>query len=155
MGLKKKIIRYSTQKISTEDIKSVTEALKSNFITEGPIISNFEKKLSHYTKAKAVTVVSSASTALIMACNALNLKNNFNLWTTPISFVSSANCAFYFGAKVDFVDINEESFNIDVNKLKKKLELAKKRNKLPKILVVVHLGGNPCELSEIKKLSKK
>ena len=122
MLLKKKIIRYSTQKISAEDIKSVSEALRSNFITEGPIISNFEKKLSLYTKARAATVVSSGSAALIMACDTLNLKNNFYLWKTSISFVASANCAFYFGAKVDFVDINEESFNIDVTKLKKKLK---------------------------------
>jgi dTDP-4-amino-4,6-dideoxygalactose transaminase len=151
----KKIIRYSTQEISKEDIKAVSKSLKSNFITEGPLINHFEKKLSNYTKSNYATVVNSASSALIIACGALGLKKNDYLWTTPISFVSSANCAFFYNAKVDFVDINYDSFNLNLNYLELKLAKAKKIKKLPKIIVLVHLGGNPCDLKEIKKLSIK
>ena len=94
----KKIIRYSTQKISTEDVEAVSKALKSNFITEGPLIDNFEKKLINYTKSNYATIVNNASSALIIACGALGLKKNDYLWTTPITFVSSANCAFFYNA---------------------------------------------------------
>ena len=151
----KKIIRYSTQVISKDDVSSVSKALKSSFITEGPLINNFEKKLTNYTKSKYATIVNSASSALIIACGALGLKKNDFLWTSPISFVSSANCAFFYNAKVDFVDINQNSFNLDVNQLELKLSKAKKQKKLPKIIVVVHLGGNPCDMKKIKRLSKK
>ncbi len=151
----KKIIRYSTQNIERKDINSVIDALKSDFITEGPIIKKFEISLCKYTKSKNATIVNSASTGLLIACQAINLTSKDTLWTTPITFVSSANCAFYFGAKVDFVDINSDSFNIDIDKLEKKLILSKKKNKLPKILVAVHLGGNPCDLKELKRLSLK
>ena len=98
----KKVIKYSTQNIDSNDIKSVVKTLKSDYITEGPIVRKFEKVLCNFAKSKNATVVNSASTALIIACSALNLSNKDILWTTPITFVSSANCAFYFNAKVDF-----------------------------------------------------
>lgn len=151
----KKVIKYSTQNIDSNDIKSVVKTLKSDYITEGPIVRKFEKVLCNFAKSKNATVVNSASTALIIACSALNLSNKDILWTTPITFVSSANCAFYFNAKVDFVDIDHDTFNLDVDKLEKKLISAKKKNKLPKILVIVHLGGSPCNLKKIRQLSKK
>ena len=151
----KKLIRYSTQHINNSDISAVNKVLKSDFLTEGPIIEKFEKKLCNYTKSKNAVAVNSASTGLIIACQALDLKKNDYLWTTPITFVSSANCAFYFQAKVDFVDINKDSFNIDVDKLEKKLIISKRKKKLPKILIIVHLGGNPVDLKRIKSLSNK
>ena len=155
MQLKKRLIRYSTQSISREDISAVSKALNSDFLTEGPIIEKFEKKLSKHVGAKNATTVCNASAALIIACNALKLSKNDYFWTTPISFASTANCALFFNARVDFVDINNETFNIDVDKLENKLISAKKKNKLPKILCVVHLGGNPCDLIKIKELSIK
>ena len=91
----KKIIRYSTQVISKNDVSSVSKALKSSFITEGPLIDNFEKKLTNYTNSKYATIVNSASSALIIACGALGLRKNDFLWTTPISFVSSANMNWF------------------------------------------------------------
>lgn len=151
----KRLIRYSTQHIDKSDISAVNKVLKSDFLTEGPIIKKFEQKLCKYTKSKNAVAVNSASTGLIIACQALNLKKNDYLWTTPITFVSSANCAFYFQAKVDFVDINKDSFNIDIDKLEKKLISSKRKKKLPKILIIVHLGGNPVDLKRIKKLSNK
>ncbi len=123
----KKIIRYSTQNIDRKDISSVINVLKSDYITEGPIIKKFELSLCKYTKSKNATIVSNASTGLLIACQAINLTSKDILWTTPITFVSSANCAFYFGAKVDFVDINSDSFNIDIDKLEKKLIISKKK----------------------------
>ena len=149
------MIPYARQNISKEDINFVKKILKSEYLTSGPATLRFEKKVAKYCSSKFAIATNSGTSALHISCLSLNLKKGDYVWTSPISFVASANCAFYFGAKVDFVDINEESFNIDVNKLKKKLEIAKKKNRLPKVLVVVHLGGNPCELSEIKKLSKK
>jgi len=155
MELKKRLIRYSTQSISLDDVKAVTSALNSDFLTEGPIIEKFEKKLSNLVGAKNATAVCNASAALIIACNALRLRKNDYFWTTPISFASTANCALFFKARVDFVDINNETFNIDIEKLENKLINAKKINKLPKILCIVHLGGNPCDLIKIKNLSRK
>ena len=143
----KKLIRYSTQHIDKNDISAVNKVLKSDFLTEAQSWKIW-KKLCNYTKSKNAVAVNSASTGLIIACQALNLKNDY-LWTTPITFVSSANCAFYFQAKVDFVDINKDSFNIDIDKLEKKL-ISSKRKKLPKILIIVHLGGNPVDLKRLK-----
>jgi UDP-4-amino-4,6-dideoxy-N-acetyl-beta-L-altrosamine transaminase len=155
MQLKKRLIRYSTQSISVEDIKAVSKALNSDFLTEGPLIEKFEKKLAKHVGATKATAVCNASAALIIACNALKLIKNDYFWTTPISFAATANCALFFKARVDFVDINNDTFNIDVEKLENKLIYAKKNNKLPKILCVVHLGGNPCDLLKIKNLSRK
>jgi len=155
MILKKKLIRYSTQSINSADINSVLNALKSDFLTEGPLINKFEKKLCKIVDSKYASAVSSASAGLLLACKALNLSKKSIIWTTPITFISSITCGLHIGAKIDLVDINEISFNIDIEKLKKKLIKAKKINKIPKILVVVHLGGNPCELESIKKLSNK
>ena len=151
----RKLIRYSTQNIDRSDIKAVSEVLKSDFITEGPVIKKFEHSLCKYTKSKNSTVVNSASTGLIIACQSLGLSAKDFIWTTPITFVSSANCAFFFNAKVDFVDIDPETFNIDLDELEEKLIISKKKKKLPKILIIVHLGGNPANLKRVKKLSKK
>ena len=149
------MIPYSRQHIFPKDLKKVTKVLKSNYLTQGPQIGKFEKKISKKCKSKYSVVVNSATSALHLACLALGLKKDDYLWTVPITFVASANCGLYCGAKIDLVDINKDTFNIDINSLEQKLFKAKKQNKLPKILVPVHLGGNPCDLEKISSLAKK
>ncbi len=149
-----KTIPYGKQRITKEDVQAVTEALTSELITQGPIVPSFEQALCDYTQAQFAVAVNSGTSALHIACMALNLGKNDWLWTTPISFVASSNCALYCGAKVDFVDINSETWNIDVSCLHQKLIKAKKDNRLPKILVAVHLCGLSCEMQEILNLSK-
>lgn len=149
------MIPYSRQSICNKDIKSVLKVMKSDFITQGPIIKKFEKKLSSYCNAKYAIAVSSATAALHLSCMSLGLKKGDYLWTSPISFVASANCGVYCGADIDFVDIDEATFNIDTSKLEQKLKIAKKENKLPKILIPVHLGGLSSNMKEIYRLSKK
>ena len=149
-----KKIPYSRQSIDNSDIASVNKVLKSDYLTTGPQTKKFENLLSKYCKSKYSVVVNSATSALHIACMALNLKKNDILWTSPISFVASANCGLYCGAKIDFVDIDIKTFNISISKLKQKLITAKKNKKLPKVLVVVHLGGLSCEMQEIRKMSK-
>ena len=136
------MIPYSRQKIFKEDIDNVKKVLKSNFLTTGPQVDKFEKELKKKFKSKYVTCVNSATSGLHLACIALGLKKGDYLWTSGISFVASANCGLYCGAKIDLVDIDIGNFNISVSKLKEKLELAFKKKKIPKILVVVHMGGN-------------
>ena len=146
---------YSRQYLFPKDIKEVVKVLKSKYLTQGPQIEKFEKKLSKKTKSKYAVVANSATSALHLACLALGLKKNDYLWTVPITFIASANCGIYCGAKIDLVDINKDTFNIDVKALEQKLQQAKKKNKLPKILIPVHLGGNPCDLEKINSLAKK
>ena len=151
----KNLIPYSRQYIDAKDIEAVTKVLKSDFLTSGPQVNNFEKKINKFCKNKYSVAVNSATSALHIACKALGLKQNDHVWTSSISFVASANCALYCGAKIDFIDIEKDTFNISISKLKKKLESAKKKNQLPKIIIPVHLGGLSCEMSEIYSLSKK
>lgn len=146
---------YSRQYLFPKDIKEVVKVLKSKYLTQGPQIEKFEKKLSKKTKSKYAVVTNSATSALHLACLALGLKKNDYLWTVPITFIASANCGIYCGAKIDLVDINKDTFNIDIKVLEQKLQQAKKKNKLPKILIPVHLGGNPCDLEKINSLAKK
>ncbi len=149
------MIPYSRQLIDQKDIKSVVKVLKSNLLTQGPLVPKFEKKIQSIVKSKYAVAVNSATSGLHIACLSLGLKKGDILWTTPNSFVASANCALYCNAKIDFVDINLYDFNICHEKLEEKLKLSKKKNQLPKILVVVHFAGNPCNLEKIKVLSKK
>ena len=113
-----------------------------------------KKKISKYTNSQFSIALNSGTSALHVACLSIGLKKGDYLWTSAISFVASANCGAYCGAKIDFVDIDLDTFNISISELKKKLKNAKRQKKLPKVLVLVHLAGNPCNLSEIKKLSK-
>lgn len=149
------MIPYSRQSINNSDINSVIRVLKSNYLTQGPNVEKFENEIKKICQVKFSSSVNSATSALHLSCLALGLKKNDYLWTSPISFVASSNCALYCGAKVDFVDINIQNFNLDINILKQKLIEAKKEKKLPKILVAVHMAGVSCEMSEIKKLSIK
>ena len=150
-----KYIPYGTQDINNEDIKAVNDVLKSDFLTQGPEIKKFEEAISAKVNAKYSLACNSATSALHMACMALNLSEGDTLWTSPNTFVASANCALYCKANIDFVDINPKTFNICIEKLHEKLIESKKNGTLPKILVIVHLTGRPCELDEISKLSKK
>ena len=148
------LIPYSRQFIDNSDIRSVCNVLKSDFISQGPVLEKFSRNLIKYTGSNYVTLVNSGSSALHTACASLGLKKNDILWTVPNSFCASSNCGLFLGAKVDFVDIDENTYNICIKNLKKKLLLSNKKN-LPNILVVVHFAGNPCNLIEIKQLSKK
>ena len=149
------MIPYSRQYIDLADIKAVVKTLKSKFITQGKNIDKFEKTISKYTNSKYSVAVNSATSALHIACLALGLKKNDYLWTVPNSFVASANCALYCNANIDFVDIDINNFNISIESLENKLVIAKKNGQLPKIVVPVHLGGQPTYQEKIWKLSKK
>tara|TARA_Y100000816_G_scaffold161600_1_gene115615 strand:- start:4260 stop:5429 length:1170 start_codon:yes stop_codon:yes gene_type:complete len=147
------IIPYGRQDISREDIKEVTEVLNSDFLTQGPKVPLFEKKVADYCGAKFGVAVNSATSALHAACYALGLGEGDYLWTSPNSYVASANCGLYCGAKVDFVDIDPNTYNLCVSQLEKKLISAEMENKLPKIVIAVHFAGQPCEMEKIYKLS--
>jgi len=149
------MIPYSRQYIDQKDINNVIKVLKSPLITQGKIVPKFEKKISKKCGSKFAFAANSATSALHLACMALEIKKGDIVWTVPNTFVASANCGLYCGAKVDFVDIDNETYNIDIDKLAKKLELAKKKNNLPRALIPVHFAGQPTEQDKIWKLSKK
>ena len=147
-------IPYGKQSINKGDIKSVKMAMQSNFITQGPLTREFEEKISKKVGAKYGVSFNSATSALHIACKALGLQEGDSLWTSPITFVASANCGLYCGAKVDFVDIDPNTGLISIKKLKEKLIIAKKNKSLPKIIIPVHLAGASCNMKEISKLGK-
>ena len=149
------MIPYSHQSISSDDINAVVEVLESDFLTQGLGVPTFEKAVCKYTGGKYGLAVNSATSALHLSCLALGLKKNDWLWTSPITFVASANCGLYCGAKIDFVDIDSNTWNISIEKLESKLKKAERENRLPKILVAIHLCGLSCDMVEINKLSKK
>ncbi len=151
-------IPYGRQDISQDDIDAVVEILRSDFLTQGPTVKKFEKCLAEYCDAKyavAVNSATSATSALHIACLALDVGSNDIVWTSPITFVASANSALYCGANVDFVDIDYETNNISISALKDKLEKAKNSNSLPSVLIPVHMGGTSCDMEPIFKLSKE
>lgn len=150
-----KINKYGSHQIFNDDIKSVIKVLKSDFLTQGKLVTQFENEFSKKVNCKFSIAVNSGTSALHLACLALNLNENDIFWTTPISFVASANCGIMVGAKVDFVDIDINTGNISIDSLKKKLSLAKKNSQLPKVIIVVHYSGNAVDIREISKLSKK
>jgi len=147
------MIPYGRQNISDDDIKSVVEVLKSDFLTQGPTVPLFEKKINELVGSKYAVAVNSATSALHSACLALGVGTDDIVWTSPISFVASANCAIYCGAKVDFIDINLKTYNVDIDYLKEKLFQAEKNGTLPKVIIPVHLAGQSCDMESISKLS--
>ena len=149
------MIPYGRQDINQADIDAVINVLKSDFLTQGNQVPKFEKAVSSYCNASYAVAVNSATSALHLACLSLNLGKGDYLWTSPISFVASANCGLFCGAKVDFVDINPKTYNLDSNKLKDKLIQAKAKNKLPKIVIPVHFAGQSCDMKSIYELSKE
>jgi UDP-4-amino-4,6-dideoxy-N-acetyl-beta-L-altrosamine transaminase len=149
------MIPYGKHNISEEDINSVVDILKSNFLTQGPIVPEFEKGIANYCGVKYSIAVNSATSALHLACLALGVKKGDWVWTSPISFVASANCAVYCGANVDFVDIDQNTYTMSASCLEHKLNQAKLNNCLPKVVIPVHLCGQSCDMSSIYNLSKK
>jgi len=149
------MIPYSKQTINKDDIKSVLKVLKSDYLTQGPLVGIFEKKFSKYCGSKYAVATNSATSSLIVACKALGIKKGDYVWTSAVTFVASSNCALHCDAKVDFIDIDPKTYNISVEDLERKLRIANKLGKLPKLIIPVHLGGHPCELKKIKKLSDK
>lgn len=149
------MIPYGTQSITEDDISAVVETLRSPYLTQGPKIEQFEDALATYSGAQYASCTNSATSALHIACLALGLTENDWLWTTPNSFVASANCGLYCGANIDFVDIELSHFNICPDKLEQKLIQAEQNNQLPKIVVVVHFAGQPCDMLRISSLARK
>lgn len=152
--MKKNMIRYGQQEITQEDIDAVAEALMSSNLTQGPKIEEFERSVLSFTSTKNAFAVNSATSALHISCLALDLGPGDWLWTSPNSFVASANCALYCGANVSFVDIDPDTYNMCPILLEKKLIDAKKQGQLPKILVPVHFSGQSCDMKAIYELSQ-
>ena len=148
------MIPYGRQHITDADIEAVVAVLKSDFITQGPVVEQFEKRISEYCGVPYAVAVNSATSALHIACMALELGPGDWLWTSPNTFVASANCAIYCGASVDFVDIDPATNNMGIACLAAKLETAKVTGRLPKIVVPVHLCGTSCNMAAIQELAQ-
>ena len=149
------MIPYGKQAISQADIDTVLEVLQSDFLTQGPKTPQFEQIVANKVGAKHALAVNSATSALHIACLALGLSEGDWLWTTPVTFVASANCGLYCGAQVDFVDIDPRTYNLCPQALESKLIAAERCGKLPKVLVAVHLCGQPCDMQSIHALSQR
>ena len=149
------MIPYGRQEISETDIDAVVEVLCSDFLTQGPMVPRFEDTVAKYCGAKHAVAVNSATSALHIACLALDLGPGDWLWTSPNTFVASANCAVYCGARVDFVDIDPRTYNFRANALEAKLQQAERDGRLPKVVIPVHFAGQPCDMPAIYALSEK
>jgi UDP-4-amino-4,6-dideoxy-N-acetyl-beta-L-altrosamine transaminase len=148
-------IPYGRQSISEDDIQAVVDVLRSDWLTQGPSVERFEQAVADYCGARYAVAVNSATSALHIACLAAGLGPEDNLWTSPNTFVASANCGLYCGAGVDFVDINPCTYNMSVELLEEKLAVARQKNTLPKVVIPVHFAGQSCEMNRIFKLSKE
>lgn len=149
------MIPYGRQDISEADIQAVVDVLRSDFLTQGPQVPAFEHAVKTYCGAKHAVAVNSATSALHIACIALGVCPGDIVWTSPISFVASANCALYCGARVDFVDIDPRTYNLSLDALAAKLEMAEREGRLPKVVIPVHLAGQSCEMAGIHALGQR
>jgi len=149
------MIPYGKQDINQSDIDAVLEVLKSDFLTQGPKVPLFEQTVANYCDADYAIAVNSATSALHVACLALELGEGDWLWTSPNTFVASANCGLYCGAKVDFVDVDPHTYNMCADVLEAKLIDAKQKDVLPKVVIPVHFAGQSCDMKRIHELSKK
>tara|TARA_B100000780_G_C21125885_1_gene456827 strand:- start:94 stop:1248 length:1155 start_codon:yes stop_codon:yes gene_type:complete len=149
------VIPYGRQDITSEDIEEVVKVLNSDFLTQGPVLPKFEKSISIYCGVSYAYAMNSATSALHIACMALEVGRGDIVWTAANTFAASSNCALYCNASIDFVDIDPVSYNISISNLKSKLQLAETEGCLPKVLIPVHMTGQSCEMSEIFELSKK
>ncbi|MCP5161958.1 MAG: UDP-4-amino-4,6-dideoxy-N-acetyl-beta-L-altrosamine transaminase [Hahellaceae bacterium] len=149
------MIPYGRQSVSEQDIAQVVEVLRSDFLTQGPVVSAFEQAVAQYCGSGHAVAVNSGTSALHIACLALGLGEGDWLWTSPISFVASSNCALYCGAQVDFVDIDVATGNMDIDLLAEKLEKAASEGRLPKIIVPVHFAGQPCDMDRLDQLRQR
>jgi UDP-4-amino-4,6-dideoxy-N-acetyl-beta-L-altrosamine transaminase len=149
------MIPYGKQDINQQDIDAVVAVLQSYYLTQGPQVPAFEKMVADYCGAQYGVAVNSATSALHIACLALGLDEGDWLWTSPNTFVASANCALYCGAQVDFVDIDPRTYNLCADKLEEKLIQAKIKNRLPKIVMPVHFAGQACDMQRIHQLGQQ
>ncbi len=147
------MIPYGRQEIDQADIQAVVNVLRSDFLTQGPVVPAFENAVAKYCNARYAVAVNSATSALHLACVVLNVGPGDKVWTTPLTFVASANCALYCGASVDFVDVDPNTYNICTTRLAEKLEAAEQAGALPKVVIPVHLTGQPCDMKAIHDLS--
>ena len=148
------MIPYGRQNINQADIDAVIDVLRSDFLTQGPVVPAFENAVAKYCGTQHAVAVNSATSALHIACLALGVGHGDTVWTSPITFVASANCALYCGAKVDFVDIDPNTYNLSVDRLKEKLEQAQQTGNVPKVVIPVHLCGQSCDMAGIYALSQ-
>jgi UDP-4-amino-4,6-dideoxy-N-acetyl-beta-L-altrosamine transaminase len=149
------MIPYGRQSICDADIQAVVDVLRSNFLTQGPTVPAFENAVANYCGAQHAIAVNSATSALHIACLALGVGKGDSVWTSPITFVASANCALYCGADVDFVDIDPSTYNLSTEKLAEKLALAEEVGQLPKVIIAVHFSGQSCDMAGIYALSQR
>ncbi|KXU81359.1 UDP-4-amino-4,6-dideoxy-N-acetyl-beta-L-altrosamine transaminase [Aeromonas enteropelogenes] len=149
------MIPYGRQSISEADIDAVVGVLRSDFLTQGPVVPRFEQAVADYCSARFGVAVNSGTAALHIACLALGVGPGDWVWTSPISFVASANCALYCGARVDFVDIEPDTGNMCAVELERKLVAAKAEDRLPKVVIPVHFAGLPCDMKEIHRLGQE
>jgi len=149
------MIRYSRQDVSQADIDAVVEVLRSEFLTQGPTVPRFEAAVAVHCGAAHAVAVNSATSALHIACLALGLGPGDWLWTSPNTFVASANCGLYCGAQVDFVDIDPRTYNLSVEALAAKLDQAERDGRLPKVVVPVHFAGQACDMRAIRRLADR
>lgn len=149
------MIPYGRQNIDENDIQGVTDVLRSDFLTQGPTVPAFEKAIADYCDVNYAIAVNSATSALHIACLALDVRPGDIVWTSPITFVASANCALYCGADIDFVDIDSNSYNMSIDCLSSKLQQAKKVGRLPKVVIPVHFSGQSCDMKAINTLSRE
>lgn len=148
-------IPYGRQHITQDDIDAVVDVLRSDYLTQGPCVPRFEQAISQYCGVRHAVAVNSATSALHIACLALGLGSGDELWTSPITFVASANCALYCGARVDFVDIDPATYNLCPRQLEAKLIAARDSGRLPKVVVAVHLCGQSCDMARIHALAEE
>ena len=149
------MIPYGRHDIQNSDISAVLEVLQSDFLTQGPMVPRFEQVVAQYCGADCAVAVSSATSALHIALKALEVGAGDLVWTSPNTFVASSNAALYCGAFVDFVDIDPDTYNMSVSALRHKLERAEGLEKLPKVVIPVHLAGQPCDMQAIKELGQR
>lgn len=149
------MIPYGRQDITQADIDAVVDVLRSDYLTQGPMVPRFEQMVASHVGARHALAVNSATSALHIACMALGLGPGDWLWTSPITFVASANCGLYCGAQVDFVDIDPRTYNLCPAALERKLQQAERDGKLPKVVVPVHLCGQPCDMAAIHALAQR
>lgn len=149
------MINYGRHEVTSADIEAVAEVLRSDFLTQGPVVPRFEELVAGHVGAEYAVAVNSATSALHVACLAMGLGPGDWLWTSPITFAASANCGLYCGAKVDFVDIDPRTYNLCARSLEIRLERAAAEGRLPKIVVPVHLAGQPCDMAAIHSLGRR
>ncbi len=148
------MIPYGRQSISDEDVEAVVAVLRSDWLTQGPAVPRFEAAVAAYTGAKHAVAMNSATSALHVACLALGVGPGDWVWTSPNTFVASANCAYYCGAEVDFIDIDPRTYNLSISALEAKLETAARKGRLPKVVIPVHFSGEPCDMTAIARLAR-